>query len=74
MSEKDKILIKQYAPHPVFTCDIQCYWTLNYFDPDSLKKFYLISLNAGLNIVLNLSNPVGWGLTISDRLRFLTFF
>jgi len=65
MLEKEKTLINKYSPHPELKNYIQCYWTLKCFDTDSLKKFYLVSLDAGLDIVFNLSNPVGCGVDYS---------
>lgn len=58
MMKKCNVHIKKYAPHPEFKDFIQCYWTLNCFDADVLQEFSYLALDAGLNIVFNLSDPI----------------
>lgn len=47
----------KHDPHPGFRDYIQCYWTLNGSDHDP-KEFYGTALDAGLDLIFNLSDPV----------------
>lgn len=54
--------MKKHAPHPVLKTYIQCYWTLNCCNIDNFEEDYPISLDAGLDMVFNLSDPVKCGI------------
>lgn len=49
--------IRKHDPHPRFKDYIQCYWTLNCFDND-LDAIYSTALDAGLELIFNLSDPI----------------
>jgi AraC-like DNA-binding protein len=56
MKNRKAPLIK-HDPHPRFKDYIQCYWTLNCSDND-LNEIYRVVLDAGLELIFNLSDPI----------------
>ncbi|BBO79652.1 hypothetical protein DSCO28_02180 [Desulfosarcina ovata subsp. sediminis] len=49
--------IKKHDPHPRFKDYIQCYWTIKCFDKE-LNAIHYTTLDAGLELIFNLSDPV----------------
>lgn len=58
MIKQIKVPISKYKPNPIFKDFIQCYWTLNCYDDDHLNKVYHMDLDAGLELIFNLSDPI----------------
>ena len=56
--------IRKCNPHPIFKDYIQYYWTLNCSYDDHLNEIYRMALNAGLELIFNLSDPIEY--TIDD--------
>ncbi len=52
-----KAPIIKHDPHPRFRDYIQCYWTLNCSHND-LNEIYGTALDAGLELIFNLSDPI----------------